>query len=359
MPWGVSCRDTKPSALPRHHVCGEGSISHLGQEGLTAPCDPSWQKQPLAPNSWGKISCSCPRAAVAGPGRAGGRGHADGEAGDALPGPREGRQGSGEDLPGREGSGEGLRVLCAGTGAGAAGLCGEGTARAVPAADSLPQHPTHPLAVYHVSGEFAMLWHGAQAGAFSLQAAVQEAITAFRRAGEAATPVSPPLSPECPRAGSSVSSLRRGRHHHHLFHTAAAALAAGGGGPALSAAIAAGAGSPGWEGIPGWAGFRDGREFRQGRPFRVAVQVGPGSSHPPRPQPRPPGARPGERRDRPAGIPRISTCVPAVAVPRTASPGAPASPGCSTHVGSVAAPARQILLVGLGAACALRAASPC
>lgn len=71
--------------------------------------------------------------------------------------------------------------------------------RAVPSTDPLPQHPTHPLAVYHVSGEFAMLWHGAQAGAFSLEAAVQEAITAFRRAGEAATPVSPSLSPVCPR----------------------------------------------------------------------------------------------------------------------------------------------------------------
>uniref|UniRef100_A0A8C3KJE6 Delta-aminolevulinic acid dehydratase n=3 Tax=Neoaves TaxID=3078114 RepID=A0A8C3KJE6_9CHAR len=49
--------------------------------------------------------------------------------------------------------------------------------------DVKARHPTHPLAVYHVSGEFAMLWHGAQAGAFSLQAAVMEAVTAFRRAG--------------------------------------------------------------------------------------------------------------------------------------------------------------------------------
>lgn len=103
-----------------------------------------------------------------------------------------------------------------------AGVCGV----AVPAADPLPQHPTHPLAVYHVSGEFAMLWHGAKAGAFSLEAAVQEAIRAFRRAGEAATPVSLLYPPVSPRAGSSVSSLRRGRHHHHLLHTAAAALAA-------------------------------------------------------------------------------------------------------------------------------------
>lgn len=40
--------------------------------------------------------------------------------------------------------------------------------------------------MYHVSGEFAMLWHGAQAGAFDLKAAVLEAMTAFRRAGEQA-----------------------------------------------------------------------------------------------------------------------------------------------------------------------------
>uniref|UniRef100_A0A7N6BWD6 Delta-aminolevulinic acid dehydratase n=1 Tax=Anabas testudineus TaxID=64144 RepID=A0A7N6BWD6_ANATE len=45
------------------------------------------------------------------------------------------------------------------------------------------QFPTHPLAVYNVSGEFAMMWHGAQAGAFDLRAAVMEAMTAFRRAG--------------------------------------------------------------------------------------------------------------------------------------------------------------------------------
>lgn len=38
--------------------------------------------------------------------------------------------------------------------------------------------------MYNVSGEFAMMWHGAQAGAFDLRAAVMEAMTAFRRAGE-------------------------------------------------------------------------------------------------------------------------------------------------------------------------------
>ena len=44
--------------------------------------------------------------------------------------------------------------------------------------------PSHPLAVYNVSGEFAMMWHGAQAGAFDLRDAVMEAMTALRRAGE-------------------------------------------------------------------------------------------------------------------------------------------------------------------------------
>uniref|UniRef100_A0A1I8GIS5 Delta-aminolevulinic acid dehydratase n=1 Tax=Macrostomum lignano TaxID=282301 RepID=A0A1I8GIS5_9PLAT len=29
--------------------------------------------------------------------------------------------------------------------------------------------PNHPLAIYHVSGEFAMLWHGAKAGAFDFK----------------------------------------------------------------------------------------------------------------------------------------------------------------------------------------------
>lgn len=55
-----------------------------------------------------------------------------------------------------------------------------------------------------------MLWHGAQAGAFSLQAAVQEAITAFRRAGEAATPVSPPLYPPSAPGLAPASRLSAG-----------------------------------------------------------------------------------------------------------------------------------------------------
>lgn len=44
-------------------------------------------------------------------------------------------------------------------------------------------HPEHPLFVYQVSGEYAMLYHAAKAGSFTLRGAVQEALTAFRRAG--------------------------------------------------------------------------------------------------------------------------------------------------------------------------------
>lgn len=40
-----------------------------------------------------------------------------------------------------------------------------------------------PVAVYHVSGEYAMLWHGANNGAFKLRDAVMESMLAFRRAG--------------------------------------------------------------------------------------------------------------------------------------------------------------------------------
>jgi porphobilinogen synthase len=40
-----------------------------------------------------------------------------------------------------------------------------------------------PVAVYQVSGEYAMLWHAAAAGAFDLRRAVMESLVAFRRAG--------------------------------------------------------------------------------------------------------------------------------------------------------------------------------
>ncbi len=46
-----------------------------------------------------------------------------------------------------------------------------------------PQHPYHPLAIYQVSGEYAMLYHGSQAGAFELKTIVLESVQSMRRAG--------------------------------------------------------------------------------------------------------------------------------------------------------------------------------
>ncbi|XP_071479969.1 delta-aminolevulinic acid dehydratase-like [Diadema antillarum] len=45
------------------------------------------------------------------------------------------------------------------------------------------KHPHLKLAVYHVSGEYAMLYHGASKGAFELPRAVMEAMQGMRRAG--------------------------------------------------------------------------------------------------------------------------------------------------------------------------------
>lgn len=45
------------------------------------------------------------------------------------------------------------------------------------------KHPDVPVSVYHVSGEYAMLWHGAAAGAFDLKTAVLEVMSSFKRAG--------------------------------------------------------------------------------------------------------------------------------------------------------------------------------
>jgi len=40
-----------------------------------------------------------------------------------------------------------------------------------------------PVACYHVSGEYAMLWHAAHNGAFDLKTAVLESLRGMRRAG--------------------------------------------------------------------------------------------------------------------------------------------------------------------------------
>ena len=47
----------------------------------------------------------------------------------------------------------------------------------------LYQYPDIPLAVYHVSGEYAMLYHASQHGAFDLKTVVMESMTSMRRAG--------------------------------------------------------------------------------------------------------------------------------------------------------------------------------
>ncbi|ELT91513.1 hypothetical protein CAPTEDRAFT_18667 [Capitella teleta] len=45
------------------------------------------------------------------------------------------------------------------------------------------KYPDLPLAIYQVSGEYAMLWHGAKAGAFELKRILTETLVSMRRAG--------------------------------------------------------------------------------------------------------------------------------------------------------------------------------
>ncbi|KAK3602548.1 hypothetical protein CHS0354_003800 [Potamilus streckersoni] len=45
------------------------------------------------------------------------------------------------------------------------------------------KYPSHPMAVYQVSGEYAMLYHGAKAGAFDLKTVLLEVLASMRRAG--------------------------------------------------------------------------------------------------------------------------------------------------------------------------------
>ena len=61
------------------------------------------------------------------------------------------------------------------------------------------QYPDHPLAIYQVSGEYAMLWHGAKAGAFELKRVLMETLTSMRRAGKTTSTLFP-----------SDSAFRRG-----------------------------------------------------------------------------------------------------------------------------------------------------
>jgi len=45
------------------------------------------------------------------------------------------------------------------------------------------KHPNHPMFVYQVSGEYAMLVHGSNSGAFNKKAIILEVMNSFRRAG--------------------------------------------------------------------------------------------------------------------------------------------------------------------------------
>ena len=45
------------------------------------------------------------------------------------------------------------------------------------------RYPDYPLAAYHVSGEYACLWHAADKKALDLKSAVLESFSALRRAG--------------------------------------------------------------------------------------------------------------------------------------------------------------------------------
>lgn len=45
------------------------------------------------------------------------------------------------------------------------------------------KYPEHPMFIYQVSGEYAMLYHGAHAGAFNLRTTLTEVLTSMRRAG--------------------------------------------------------------------------------------------------------------------------------------------------------------------------------
>lgn len=44
-------------------------------------------------------------------------------------------------------------------------------------------HPNQPLFVYQVSGEYAMIYHGAKSGALHFESVLKEVLTSMRRAG--------------------------------------------------------------------------------------------------------------------------------------------------------------------------------
>jgi len=45
------------------------------------------------------------------------------------------------------------------------------------------QYPNYPLAMYQVSGEYAMFWHASMAGAIDLRKVLMETLEGMRRSG--------------------------------------------------------------------------------------------------------------------------------------------------------------------------------
>lgn len=83
------------------------------------------------------------------------------------------------------------------------------------------QHPELPLAVYHVSGEYAMLWHAAAAGAVELRC-----VMPGKRSKRDHIPIYFLRCSQRGRVGDDDSlPPRRRRYYHHLLHAAAAEVA--------------------------------------------------------------------------------------------------------------------------------------
>src|ERR1700744_1556868 len=77
--------------------------------------------------------------------------------------------------------------------------------------------PDHPLACYQVSGEYAMIYAGAEAGVYDLRAMAFETCESMLRAGKLRS-----LAP-CPALPHSLDvffRFSRRNHHSHLLHSA-------------------------------------------------------------------------------------------------------------------------------------------
>lgn len=58
-------------------------------------------------------------------------------------------------------------------------------------------YPHYPLFVYQVSGEYAMIYHGAKEGAFELKSILNEILISMRRAGKESMAIHSNKAPRC------------------------------------------------------------------------------------------------------------------------------------------------------------------